>query len=96
MEKIDVRVNYKNSGVSTLKTTGIVLIVLGVISSLVAVISFLNMMKDEITDGAILGVSFASAIFFYTFGAISIGLSGIARSLLYQRMALEEKYYFIE
>lgn len=96
MDKKEVKVNYKGSGVNTLKETGTFLFVVAVISIIVAVIG-LSISADDPGTGIPLFITSISLFFVCLLGgAICKGLSSIAMTALYKRAVLETEYYFID
>lgn len=93
--------NYKNSGVKTLNGFGVFFYVIGIIAAAITVIAFLAYLGDMDSSSGETGLSLASSFFPVTIGsfvsgAVCTGLSNIARTALYKRLLLEEKYLFEE
>lgn len=88
MEKEKIKLNYKNSGVNTLKSFGSWFIGIGAI----ALIVFFLSINSE--DASLIVASICVSLSSFFAGGICLGLSGIARSVLYQREVLRQKYDF--
>jgi Na+/proline symporter len=104
-EKQKIVFSYENSGVKTLNGFGVFFFIIGAIAVLVALIGLIMYVMnsgDSYTDNketAIIGISLASSFFpiaigLLVSGAVCVGLSSIARTALYKRALLEEKYMF--
>src|SRR5690554_4594516 len=99
-DKEIVKVDFKNSGVKTLKGFGVLFIIIAIIATLIAIIGLIIYKGNEggyFNDKAASGLSMAFNYFLisvgtYPIGAICIGLSSIAKTSLYKRTLLEEKY----
>jgi hypothetical protein len=96
MEKKDIKVSYANSGVNTLSGIGTCFMIIGSIAIIVAVAGF-GMFYSGDSDNAVIAVtSLFVSLGSFLGGAICMGLAGIARTALYQRMILEQEYLFIK
>lgn len=89
MKKTEVKIDYKKSGVKTFYSFGSWFIGIGVIALIVFV---LNSNSD---DSSLAIASIYASLSSFFVGAICLGLSGIARSLLYQREVLKQTHDFI-
>jgi hypothetical protein len=95
----EVKVNYKNSGVKTLRGIGKFFMVVGCIASAIAIISFVEFVvndSDHYGSTGLVSTFFMLALFSFAAGAICLGLSGIAKTALYNRALLEQQYEFEE
>jgi len=89
-EKQKVTINYKGSGVKTLKVCSISFFILAGILAATAFIVSTNRYSSGVEIVSFLG----GAIFIFAFGLMLLGLSTIAKTALYKRTLLEEKYEF--
>jgi K+-sensing histidine kinase KdpD len=101
MEKQEINVSYKGSGVKTLKGFGVFFFVIGSIALLVVVIAMYNYLdshssSDEVAALSLAGVFSPIGCISLFAGAVCTGLSSIAKVLLYKRMVLEQQYDFNE
>ncbi|MDR2286499.1 MAG: hypothetical protein LBE04_03330 [Prevotellaceae bacterium] len=87
IEKQEVIVNYKGSGVKTLKGFGVLFFVLGSLALLVSIIGVIGM--------RILTEIFLISIILFFFGAVCTGLSCIALVVLCKREMLCQQYNFM-
>ncbi|HBG40945.1 MAG TPA: hypothetical protein DDW85_05985 [Porphyromonadaceae bacterium] len=100
MEKKEIKVDYSGSGVKTLNGFADFFIIIGILSSIALAVSvglFLESLETGDSDGGILfPSSLASMVMSFAAGAICKGLSNIAKTSLFQRTILKEKYTFTE
>ena len=96
-----VNVNFKNSGIKTLKGFGVLFFVVAIIATLIAFIGLIiykandGYFSDKATSGLSIAINyFLISVAAYPTGAICIGLSSITKTSLYKRTLLEEKYEF--
>jgi hypothetical protein len=91
MELKELIVNYKGSGVKTLKGFGVFFFVTGVIALLVALIGGIFYLNASLA-----GKFFPLGIILLFFSAVCVGLLSIAKMALYKRSILEEQYYILD
>lgn len=91
MERKEIKVNFEKSGVKTLSGFGSWFIILGSIAVFIFIVSLVNPENAYLAVG-----SLCVSIGLFLGGAICKGLSGIARSALYQREVLRQEYIFYE
>jgi hypothetical protein len=104
--KKEIKVNYQESGVKTLKGFGTFFLIIGSIAALITVIGFIMYLANDIDsrferENALTGIALASSLLpisigSFAGGAICKGLSSIAKTALYKRRLLEEQYSFVE
>jgi cadmium resistance protein CadD (predicted permease) len=90
-EKKVLNIRYRDSGVITLRNTGVIMFVAAGLCLLIGI--FIPVFSGgEVTAIAVcLLASFFPLLFF---GAACTGLSSIAKTALYQKSALESRYEF--
>lgn len=88
MEKEIIKINFEKSGVQTLMSLGYWFIVIASIGLIVFILSI----NSENTSLIITSICVSLSSYFA--GGLCLGLSGIARSALYQREVLRQKYDF--
>ena len=92
MEKPEIRINYAQSGVKTLKVLSQVFFILAI----VVIILMLNGMATERNFGGtgIFLLYIGGALSSFGFGALLLGVSTIAKTALYKRAILEADHVF--
>ena len=105
MEKQKIYVNYSNSGVKTLDGFGKFFYVIAVIATLIMVIGGIMFLanigsysgRDEAAAGGAMFISSLPIVLgSFMAGAICRALANMAKTALFKRLLLEEKYDFIE
>jgi hypothetical protein len=91
MEKQEIIVNYKRSGVKTLNGFGVLFFVIGSLALLIAIIGLVFPLYEILFT-----LFFLIGIVLFFFGAVCIGLSCIARVALCKRETLCQQYDFKE
>lgn len=96
VEKTTIKINFEGSGVKTLTGLGDMFLALALFCLLGCVITLLSYMTAYSSQEALyltlITTFLTSFIGLLTAYAICIGLSSIARTALYQRMIIEQKY----
>jgi hypothetical protein len=105
MEKKKIKVSYEGSGVKTLGGFSVFFFIVGGIALLVAVIGGIVYLTNTdsyrnegtaLAGAASFGTFFPIGIASLCAGAVCAGLSNIAKTALYKRAILREKYDFAE
>jgi hypothetical protein len=95
MDKQKIKVNYRDSGVKTLKGLGIFFFAIGAIALLSTVIGCLiRWWNDDTIDMILVSMLASASVVSLFFAAACIGLSNIAKTALYKRTLLEQEYEF--
>jgi hypothetical protein len=94
MEEKKVFVSYEGSGVKTLRGFGYMFIVLAAISALMLFVVLVLLARGSDYAALMAVYAIVGGLFSCVFGALLLGLSGIAKTALYQRTLLEEEHEF--